>query len=128
MAGVNRTSQRGFTLLEVIVALTITAFVLGGLFSLAGGSKQLAWRSQDSLERTIAARAWINFAMLEDEYQQLAPVLEGDMYESVAGDPIEDPERKTQATTFLLQDFEIIDPQRDHIITGSRWQLLALPQ
>ena len=41
--------QRGFTLLEVIVALTITAMVLGSLFALAAGSKQLAFRSGQSL-------------------------------------------------------------------------------
>ena len=39
-------SAGGFTLLEVIVALAITGFVLGGLFSLVGGSKQLTWRSR----------------------------------------------------------------------------------
>jgi len=44
----------GFTLLEVIVALAITGFVLGGLFSLVGGSKQLTWRSQESLTRRYA--------------------------------------------------------------------------
>ncbi|MBL6817064.1 MAG: type II secretion system protein, partial [Pseudomonadales bacterium] len=47
----SRLAASGFTLLEVIVALTITGFVLGGLFSLVGGSKQLTWRSEASLVR-----------------------------------------------------------------------------
>ena len=47
----NLNSQSGFTLLEVIVAMAITGFILGGLFSLMGGSKQLSWRSEDSLQR-----------------------------------------------------------------------------
>ena len=49
MGVVNR--QAGFNLLEVIVALAITGFLLGGLFSLVGGSKQLSWRSEESLVR-----------------------------------------------------------------------------
>ena len=45
-------AERGFTLLEVIVALAITGFVLGGLFTLLGSSKQLSLRSVDSLRET----------------------------------------------------------------------------
>jgi len=49
--------QSGFTLLEVIVALAITGFLLGGLLTLLAGSKQLSWRSEASLVRAIDARA-----------------------------------------------------------------------
>ena len=49
----NLNSQSGFTLLEVIVAMAITGFILGGLFSLMGGSKQLSWRSEDSLQQSL---------------------------------------------------------------------------
>ena len=52
-------SAGGFTLLEVIVALAITGFVLGGLFSLVGSSKQLTWRSQASLTRATQIRAGV---------------------------------------------------------------------
>ena len=48
--------QQGFTLLEVLVALTITGMVLGSLFALAAGSKQLAFRSGESLDVAIEAR------------------------------------------------------------------------
>ena len=64
-------SQSGFTLLEVVVALAITGFVLGGLFSLVGGSKQLGWRSEESLLRATRLRAAINFALLENEYRNV---------------------------------------------------------
>ena len=64
----------GFTLLEVIVALTITGFVLGSLFTLVAGSKQLSWRSQQSLVRAINARAQINYSLLENEYIDVEPV------------------------------------------------------
>ena len=73
-------SAGGFTLLEVIVALAITGFVLGGLFSLVGGSKQLTWRSQESLTRATQIRAAINFALLQNEFAEVEEILEQDAY------------------------------------------------
>ncbi|MEX2131912.1 MAG: prepilin-type N-terminal cleavage/methylation domain-containing protein [Pseudohongiellaceae bacterium] len=123
-----RNQQRGFTLLEVIVALTITGFVLGGLFTLLGSSKQLSWRSEDSLLRAVKLRAMINFAMLEDEFSEVEPILENDRYGSSAGEIIEAPERKTQAIVFTLQEFEIIDQETETSIPGTRWLRLELAQ
>ena len=121
-------SQSGFTLLEVIVALAITGFVLGGLFSLVGGSKQLGWRSEESLLRATRLRAAINFALLENEYRNVELILEDESFQIVPKDILEDPERKTQPSIFTLQAFEIGDDDRDGVITGSRWVQLDLPQ
>jgi prepilin-type N-terminal cleavage/methylation domain-containing protein len=121
-------SQSGFTLLEVIVALAITGFVLGGLFSLVGGSKQLGWRSEESLLRATRLRAAINFALLENEYRNVELILEDESFQIVPKDILEDPERKTQPSIFTLQGFEIVDDDRDEVITGSRWVQLDLPQ
>ena len=119
---------RGFTLLEVIVALTITGFVLGGLFTLVAGSKRLAWRSEDSLLRAVNARAEINFALLENEFSEVEPILENDRYRIREGEIIEAPLRKTQAIVFTLQEYEIVDEDRDEIIQGTRWLRLELPE
>ncbi len=121
-------SQSGFTLLEVIVALAITGFVLGGLFSLVGGSKQLGWRSAESLLRATRLRAATNFALLENEYRNVELILEDDSLQIVPKDLLEEPERKTQPSIFTLQAFEIVDDERDEVITGSRWVQLDLPQ
>ena len=121
-------SQSGFTLLEVIVALAITGFVLGGLFSLVGGSKQLGWRSAESLLRATRLRAATNFALLENEYRSVELILEDDSLQIVPKDILEKPERKTQPSIFTLQAFEIVDDDRDEGITGSRWVQLDLPQ
>ena len=120
--------QAGFTLLEVIVALAITGFVLGGLFSLVGGSKQLSWRSEESLIRATQVRAATNFALLENGYRNIEPILLGDAYDIVSDELLEEPERKTQPSVFTLQAFEIINDDRDEIISGSRWIQLDLPQ
>ena len=123
----NRT-QQGFTLLEVIVAMAITGFVLGGLFSLVGGSKQLSWRSEDSLQRAIKIRAVTNFALLQNEFRGVELILEDESYDIRSLDILEIPERKTEPTIYTLQEYEIVNEDRDEFITGSRWIRLNLPQ
>ena len=124
----NLKSQSGFTLLEVIVAMAITGFVLGGLFSLMGGSKQLSWRSEDSLQRAAKIRAITNFALLQNEYRDVELILEDGSYDILGLEVLEVPERKTQASVFTLQAFEIANEERDEFITGNRWIQLNLPQ
>ena len=121
-------SQSGFTLLEVIVALAITGFVLGGLFSLVAGSKQLGWRSEESLLRANRLRASTNFALLQNEYRNVELILEDESLQIMPKDILEEPERKTQPSIFTLQAFEIINDDRGEVITGSRWVQLDLPQ
>ena len=121
-------SAGGFTLLEVIVALAITGFVLGGLFSLVGGSKQLTWRSQESLTRATQIRAATNFALLQNEFAEVEEILEQDAYRVRPGETLEAPERKTQPTVHQLQAYEIVNSDRDEVIGGVRWIQLDLPQ
>jgi prepilin-type N-terminal cleavage/methylation domain-containing protein len=121
-------AQAGFTLLEVIVALMITGFVLGGLFSLVGGSKQLSWRSEQSLVQATRVRAATNFALLESEYSDVEEILQDDSYQIRALDLLEDPERKTQGSVHAFQAYEIINRERNEVIAGSRWIQLDLPQ
>ena len=118
----------GFTLLEVIVALAITGFVLGGLFSLVGGSKQLTWRSQESLTRATQIRAATNFALLQNEFADVEEILEQDAYRIRPGEALEAPERKTQPTVHQLQAYEIVNTDREEVIDGVRWIQLDLPQ
>ena len=118
----------GFTLLEVIVALTITGFVLGSLFSLVGDSKQLSWLSEQSLVQATRLRAAINFSLLEDEFSEVEQILQDDSYQIRALDLLEDPVRKTQASIYGFQAYEIINRERDEVIEGSRWIQFDLPQ
>jgi len=120
--------QRGFTLLEVIVALAITGFILGSLFTLVGQSKQLSWRAEESLIRATQIRTAANFALLEDEYNDVEPILVDEIYQVRSGEFLEDPERKTQAMNYALQEFELDDPERDVTISASRWVELELPR
>ena len=121
-------AQRGFTLLEVIMALTIVGFILGALFPLLGGSKQLSWRSEASLTRATSLRAATNFALLQNEFRDVEEILDADNYDIRSIGLLEDPLRKTQPMINALQGFEIIDENREEEVVGSRWIRLNLPQ
>lgn len=120
--------SEGFTLLEVIVALTITGFILGGLFSLVAGSKRLSWTSEASLIRAAKLRAATNFALLENEIHDVELILENYDYEARAGEILEEPPRKTEGSLFALESYEISNEDRDERLTGTRWIQLELPK
>ncbi len=121
--------ERGLTLLDVLVALTITRMVLGSLFALAGGSKQLAFRAGESLDVAIYARAAVQFALLQDEYGGVEEILEYEQpFEIRANDYLERVTRKTQPMIFKLQHYEIVDEETDERIAGTRWIKLELPE
>ena len=120
--------QSGFTLLEVIVALAISGFILGGLFSLLGTSKQLSWTSEESLLRASRVRAASNFALLQNEFRDVEEILNYDGYEIISLDLIEDPLRKTEPMIHALQEYQIIDESRRENFFGTRWLQLNLPQ
>ena len=120
--------QDGFTLLEVIVALTITGFILGGLFSLLGSSKQLSWRSEENLLRASRVRAAANFALLQNEFRNVEEILKDDGYEIRSLELLDDPIRKTEPLLWALQRYQITEDSRDEQFFGSRWVRLNLPQ
>lgn len=120
--------QQGFTLLEVMVALTISAMILGGLFALAAGSKQLAVRAQDSLQLSTNNRAAINFALLDNQFRDIETVLDDSRYQIRALDVLPDVERRTAPMNDLLQAYEVIDNQTGEVINGVRWIRFDLPQ
>ena len=120
--------QDGFTLLEVIVALAITGFILGGLFSLLGSSKQLSWRSEENLLRATRVRAATNFALLQTEFRDVEEILKDDGYEIRSLELLDDPIRKTEPLLYALQRYQITDDSRDEQFFGSRWIRLNLPQ
>ena len=120
--------QDGFTLLEVIVALAITGFILGGLFSLLGSSKQLSWRSEENLLRASRVRAATNFALLQNEFRNVEEILKDDGYEIRSLELLDDPIRKTEPLLWALQRYQITEDSRDEQFFGSRWIRLNLPQ
>ena len=120
--------QNGFTLLEVIVALSIAGFILGGLFSLLGISKQLSWRSEEHLLYASRVRAITNFALLQNEFRDVEEILKQDGLEIRSLEKLDEPLRKTEPMLHALQRYQIIDDSRGDQFFGSRWIQLNLPQ
>lgn len=126
MNRMGKANNKGFTLLEVIVALTITGFILGGLFTLVAGSKRLSWTSEESLLRAARLRAATNFALLENDLNDVEPILENFEFESRAGEELVPPLRKTEASLFTLQTYELHSDERENITDGVRFIQLEL--
>ncbi len=124
----SKRALRGFTLLEVLVALTITGFALGALLGVIGGNKRLAWRSEAALLEATRARAQINLAQLRDTLGELPRDTLGRELRLETDIPIEAPPRKTQATTAVLRGFEVHDAQGELLSRGVHWTQLALPE
>ena len=122
------TKTRGFTLLEVLVALTITGMALGGLFSVIAGNKRLAWRSEESLVKTMQARSMINLSQLNDEQGEVFIDMENDELTIITGLELETPARKTQASTLALRQYEVLDEFGEPISVGTYWVELELPE
>jgi prepilin-type N-terminal cleavage/methylation domain-containing protein len=123
-----KTADRGFTLLEVMIALTITSMVLGSLFALAAGSKQLAVRTQSSLHDTMQARAHINFALLDNEFRSIEPMLDESRFRLQPTGLLADVMRRTSPMNDLLQGWQLLDQDTGDVIGGVRWVLTDLPQ
>ena len=121
-------SQTGFTLLEVMVAMTITGMALGGLFGVIAGNKRLAFRSEESLVKTMQTRALINFSQLNDGRGETYVNFVNDELYINAGIELDPPERKTQASSLALREYEIMDDVGDVVTTGTYWVKLELPE
>ena len=119
---------KGFTLLEVMVALTITGMALGGLFGVIAGNKRLAWSSEESLIETMQARSLINFAQLNDEKGEVFIDFENEDLLLDSGYELDIPERKTRASKLALRQYDVVDEFGELITTGTYWVELELPE
>lgn len=124
----SRQSSQGFTLLEVMVALTITGMALGALFGVIGGNKRLAWQSEESLVKTMQTRALINFSQLNDDRGEVYVDFENEDLFIDSGYELEPPERKTQPSTLTLRQYEVIDEFGEVVTIGTYWVKLDLPE
>jgi prepilin-type N-terminal cleavage/methylation domain-containing protein len=120
---------RGFTLLEVMVALTIAGMALGGLFSVIGGNKRLAWRSEDALVRTMNLRGLINQAQLDDQRGELPPASVVPGLRTDTDIELPEPEdRFPQGSIHKLRGYELRDANGEVVARGSYWVELDVPE
>jgi len=120
-------SSRGFTLLEVIVAMSVVALALGSSFGLLASSRQLAARAAEQIEESLFLRTMLNVAQVEKEpkYPQL-PEIYLKQVELKFDDELKVPVRQTQKIQVGLQPYTMRDEERNLEYTGLRWKKLEL--
>ena len=118
----------GFTLLEVMVALTITGMALGGLFSVIAGNKRLAWNSEQALVRSMHVRSLINFSQLNNTRGEIAVDFVSPEFSLRTELEMETPPRKTMATLQALEAYDVVDAAGEVVAQGSYWVELDLPR
>ena len=114
---------QGFTLLEILVAITLTALVLGNLFVLQSQSKHLSLKAQTQLLHTINQRAYLNAAWSSDheldsyldEFAQMGYTLDNKQ-------SLKKIEVQKQSQKIFLQSFDIVNEHREVILHSVRIQ------
>jgi general secretion pathway protein I len=95
---------KGFTLLEVIVSLTIVALVLGTVFSLLAGSKRLAFKAINEIEQSVFSRAAINAAQVLENPDYPKFTERYDLTLTI-DESLEKPERQTRPMRLALEPY-----------------------
>jgi len=121
--------QQGFTLLEVMIALTLTGLALGGLFGIIAGNKQLAWRADAALVRSMQVRSLINFSQLNDTRGDVpVPFAASELQLSDNLLLPEVPERRTQGSVQSLRRYQVLDQNGEELAAGTYHVELDLPE
>lgn len=121
--------QRGFTILEVLLALAITALALGSIMSLSAGSKRLAFKAEENLNEIIYLRAALNRGILQrkSDYPQY-PIEYAEKITIESGKLIEKVPRQTKPILYALETFQINEKQPngkpETLLDGLRWKKL----
>ncbi len=118
--------NKGFTLLEVLAALFITAVALGSLMALSGGSKRLAFQAQTGLERVVYERAALNAAQAQrkPDYPEYPQEYAKDLKINHLS-PLEAPPRQTTKILYVLEPYEIQGKNSQGSgLQGLRWRRL----
>lgn len=119
--------QTGFTLLEVMVALTITGLALGALFSVIGGNKRLAWTAEAALVRSMQARSLLNLVQLNDEQGEVFLAQDNEALQLETGMELDKPARETMSMIGALRGFDIVDESGEVVYRGTYWIKQSLP-
>ncbi len=121
--------QRGFTILEVLLALAITALALGSIMSLSAGSKRLAFKAEESLNEILFLRAALNVGLLQrkSDYPKY-PIDYAEKITIDTGELIEKIPRQTQRIQWALETYQINEKQSNGkpeiLLDGIRWKKL----
>jgi len=126
----NKSACQGFTLLEVLIAVTLTAMVLGSLLALQSQSKRLAFKADAALQKTINQRAYFNAAWVDSRQDSfyLDKLQADEIYSADNAKALKKPEDQSKPLKFHLESFDIVDQQGDPILSSVRLKDTELPE
>lgn len=102
---------KGFTLLEILVSLTIVALVLGTVFNLLAGSKRLAFKAVHEIEQYVFSRAAVNAAQVLEKPDYPKFTERYDLTLTI-DEPLEKPERQTRPMRLALEPYSWRDEKK----------------
>ena len=116
--------QQGFTLLEVLIAITLTALVLGSLFALQSQSKRLSYKAQMNLHKNINQRAYFNAAWISDRRldSYMDELSQHSDYSVDHKSALKKPETQVKPINFSLESFAIVNQKNEVLLTSVRFQ------
>jgi len=117
--------NKGFTLLEVLLAIAIVGMALGSIFGLLAGSKRLAFKASEEMGQVLFLRASISIAQLEEEseYPELPEVYKKEVdFES--DELLESPDRQTRKILLGLEPYNLSNTEKHLEINSVRLKIL----
>lgn len=117
--------QKGFSLLEVIVAMAIVSLVLGTIFGLFAGSKRLAFKAADSIDNILFLRAAFNMGQLleETDYPEYPESVAKEL-SLRADDLLEPPNYLKDKMQLGLEPYAWVNKTKETEWVGIRWKKL----
>lgn len=120
-----KNNQQGFTLLEILIAITLTSLVLGSLFVLQSNSSKLAFKADTKIYDNISLRAALNTALLANNNSNFSDeILKDNHYQITNVTPLEKPENQSHQLKWQLEKFDIVDDQNNILISSIRFKKL----
>ena len=115
--------QQAFTLLEILIAITLTSLVLGSLFVLQSNSSKLAFNAAAKVHQNITLRAALNYAMLISDSDELSDkVLQNYQYRIANRELLNMPASSPERLNWQLEKFDIIDIDNNILISSVRFK------
>jgi general secretion pathway protein I len=125
----NVIKQNGFTLLEIIIAMSIISLALGTSFSLLANSKRLAFKATYQIEQVVFLRSVINISQLREEPEYPEHPDNHVRNLTLSSDEVlEPPVRQTSKIQLGIEPYMLEDKERGIKIPIMRLRKLKLGQ
>ena len=115
--------QQAFTLLEILISITLTSLVIGSLFVLQSNSSKLAFNAANKVDNNITLRAALNHAMLISNSDELSDNVLANYHYKIANKKLLNiPALSPERLHWRLEKFDIVDSDNNVLISSVRFK------